>query len=151
MKEISKSEVFSFTNEHCSFVPYSWLYDNGKMLPIAFKVVTQDLKSLGLAGNPNILCFNHYGWTSLPDLKIVVGKSDYGGIWSTIEKSEAGGLRNYMKNKHNIETRVFLVALENPVYANNRRTKSQGVLLLDEVFSRKSFLMKSNDINKNEE
>lgn len=145
-----KKEIFPFVNEHCCFTPYSWLYDNDRLLPVAFKVVTQDLKSLGLAGNPNIMRFNLYEWTKLLDLEVVAGSGDYGGIWSTIEKSEANGLKNYVKKKHDKETRMFLVALDNPVYANNRRIKSQGVFLLDEIFPRKSFLMSNESINKNE-
>ncbi len=129
-------ERFSFTNKHCSFTPYSWLNDNGRLLPIVFKVVTQDLESLGLKRNPNILRYSLYDWTVLSDTEVVPGKGDYGGIWSTRERGEASGLKRYMKNKYNEETRMFLVALDNPVYANNRRIKSQGVLFLEEIITR---------------
>ncbi len=129
-------ENFSFTNKYCSFTPYSWLNDNGRLLPVVFKVVTQNLESLGLKRNPNILRYNLYDWTVLPDSEVVPGKGDCGGIWSTKEKGEANGIKRYMKNKHNTETRMFLVALDNPVFANNRRVKSQGVLLLEEILPR---------------
>ena len=136
MKERDGNRIDPFINEYCSFIPFSWTEDNGKLKPIVFKVVTQDLESLGLRKNPNIMRFEIGVWNCLSDNKVNIGNSDWGGIWSAVKFSGAKTLSKYMEEKHNVPTRTFLTIIDNPVYANSYRVKSQGICLLEEVFTR---------------
>lgn len=38
-----------------------------------------------------------------------------------------------MKDKKNINTNIFLTALDKPLYANSYRVKSVGIMLLQEI------------------
>ena len=122
-----------FENVHCKFNPYDWIEIDSITRPVLFKVVTADLKSLGLRRNPNILTFKIAEWTNLSEDQISAGKSDWGGIWSALKLSGARTLSKYMLGQYQIPTRIFSVALGNPLYANSYRVKSQSVILLEEI------------------
>jgi hypothetical protein len=49
--------------------------------PLGYKVVTAEMKSLGLRRNPNILTYPLDEWYILPPDQIEEGKGDWGGIW----------------------------------------------------------------------
>jgi hypothetical protein len=97
------------------------------------KIVTHDLKSLGLRKNPNITTFPVGEWVILPETDVTVDNDDWGGIWTALNKGSIKTLRSYMLEMYNIKTRAFLTAMKRPVYANSYRIKSQGVMLLEEV------------------
>jgi hypothetical protein len=122
-----------FENEYCQFRPSDWQEIDGILRPILFKVVTADLKSLGLRRNPNIMEFPVGEWVNLPDSEIQIGNSDWGGIWSALKLSGAKTLTKYILDKYNLPTRTFEVALDTPLYANSYRVKSRGVILLREL------------------
>jgi len=132
MKEQNRT-IMNFENEYCSFKPYDWTTIEGISRPVIFKVVTDNYQSLGLRKNPNILTFPPGQWVILDEESIVPGKGDWGGIWSTLTKSKAKGLVKYEKDKYNKVTNIFLTALNEPLFANNYRVKSVGVMLLGEV------------------
>ena len=100
---------------------------------IAYKVVTQNLQSLGLRKNPNIMTFKLDEWIYLPKKDIVSGKGDWGGIWVAKQKSGATKLKKYMKNKYNIDTRIFVTQIDNILFSNSYRIKTNGVRLLEEI------------------
>jgi hypothetical protein len=124
-----------FQNIHCEFSPVGWTVIDDNFYPLGYKVVTGDLKSLGLRKNPNIMEFPTGQWVRLPENLTVPGDSDFGGIWSALRKSSIKKLQKHCLETHGVETRAFLVAIDNPMYANSYRIKSQGVMLLEEVFS----------------
>jgi len=134
MKEVYREKsIDTFSNEQCIFKPTSWIEIEGVPRPVTFKVVTEDLQSLGLRKNPNIMTFIVGEWVSLLDDELSVGKDDRGGIWSALKFSGAKTLTTYMWEKYNRRTRMFLTAIDNPLYANSYRVKSQGVFLIKEM------------------
>lgn len=133
MERCSTNCPQEFENEYCKFKPLGWENVDGVLRPILFKVVTTDLKSLGLRRNPNIMEFQVGEWISLPDNEIQIGNSDWGGIWSALKLSGAKTLTKYIIEKYDLPTRTFEVAVDIPLYANSYRVKSQGVILLREL------------------
>jgi len=129
----SRENILNFENQYCCFRPHDWTTIEGISRPVIFKVVTESYQSLGLRRNPNILTFPPGEWVILDENLIVPGKGDWGGIWSALTKSKARGLSNYMKDKKNINTNIFLTALDKPLYANSYRVKSVGIMLLQEI------------------
>jgi len=122
-----------FASEECEFIPCGWVKIEGQFYPLGYKIVTDEMKSLGLRKNPNIMTFNVGEWAKLPDEEVIVGKGDEGGIWTAISKGSIKTLKNYMLEMYGKETRAFLTAMDRPVYANSYRIKSQGVMLLEEI------------------
>lgn len=98
-----------------------------------YKVFTNELKSLGLRRNPNILTFTPYEWYFLNDDQIKEGKEDFGGIWVCKSLGGAKMLTKYMFNKHNIETRAFIVNIDKILYINSYRVKTNGIYLNEEI------------------
>jgi hypothetical protein len=99
-------------------------------------IITEDLMSLGLRNNPNIMTFPIGKWVMLPDDQVTVGNLDWngwGGIWTALRKGSVKTLQCYMLEEKNIKTRAFLTAMYRPVFANSYRIKSQGVMLIEEV------------------
>jgi len=104
----------------------------GKIYHVGYKVLTKDMKSLGLRKNHNILTYPINKWFYLPEEKIIPGKKDEGGIWVARTLSDANKLRKYMLEK-NTKTRVFKAAIDQVLYSNSYRIKTNGVLLFEEV------------------
>lgn len=96
-----------------------------------YKVVTEDLKSLGLRRNPTILQYEVGKWIESPT--VTRGKSDVGGIWVCKTISGARKLRWYMKNKHEKDCRIFRVEIDEHLWGNDYRIKTNQVFLVDEI------------------
>ena len=126
-------EKVSFVSSECEFQPCGWAKIEDEFFPLGYKVVTQELKSLGLRRNPNIMTFPVGEWVRQPEEKVVIGKEDFGGIWTALNKGSIATLQNYMLEKYDIKTRAFLTAMYRPLYANSYRIKSAGVMLLEEI------------------
>ncbi|MEI6731956.1 MAG: hypothetical protein WCK90_04735 [archaeon] len=105
----------------------------GNIYSLGFKVVTEDLKSLGLRKNPNIITYEPGVWHYLSQDKIKPGKDDFGGIWAARSISGAKMLRKYMRNHYSQKTRIFRAALDNILYANSYRVKTNGINLVEEI------------------
>ena len=133
VERLSGNSIQEFENEYCKFKPFDWEQIDGALRPILFKVVTSDLKSLGLRRNSNIMQFSIGEWVKLPDCKTQPGNGDWGGIWSALKLSGAKTLSKYVSDTYGITTRAFQVSLDTPLYANSYRVKSQGVFLLKEL------------------
>lgn len=104
--------------------------------PCAYKVVTSDLKSLGLRRNPNINNYPIRKWYFLDPEEIQEGAEDWGGIWVCRTPSGARKLAKYMKGKYNKETKIFKAALDRILYHNSYRIKTNGIMLLEEIISK---------------
>ena len=129
----SEKERVPFVSEECEFVPAGWAKIDGLYYPLGYKVMDENLRSLGLRKNPNIMTFPVDEWVRLPDDEVSPGSADWGGIWSALRKGSIKTLRNYCWEQYGMRTRAFLVAMERPVFANSYRIKSQGVRLLKEI------------------
>ena len=105
----------------------------GNSYNIGYKVVTLNMKSLGLRKNPNILEFKLDEWYILSDFYIKEGKGDWGGIWVARTLSNATSLQKYMKKQYNQETRLFKTALDDILFVNSYRIKTKGVMLFEEL------------------
>lgn len=126
----------SFISDECQFVPVGWARLNQIWYPLGYKIVKNDLSSLGLRRNPNILEYSVGEWICLPDNLVTVGNTHWngwGGIWSAQRKSSIKTLRDHCQKVHHFETRGYLSAIYRPLYANDYRVKSQGVMLLKEI------------------
>ena len=105
----------------------------GTKYPLGFKVVTMDLKSLGLKNNPNIIQYTIGEWVSLDPCEITEDDSDYGGMWVARTLSGAKELKKYMKTYHNKETRIFKSCLGKILFANKYRVKTDKILIFEEI------------------
>lgn len=106
----------------------------GKMHHIGYKVVTSDMRSLGLRHHRNILTYSQGGWLVLPDEWIEEGGTDWGGFWSSRTKSIARRLREYVKETHNIDGRIFKAYLGTLLFYNTYRIKTDRIYLGRELF-----------------
>lgn len=106
-----------------------------------YKVVTEDLKSLGLRKNPTIMTFPENVWVDEPNpTEGLGGWGGTGGIWVANSLSAGKGLLKYMKKKSIKENvpkfskcRLFEVEIGNILYSNSYRTKTDKVKLIREV------------------
>jgi hypothetical protein len=100
---------------------------------IGYKVVTTELKSLGLRRNPYILTYPIDEWYILPDSWIECGKGDWGGMWLSRVPSTAKRLKIYMKEKHNKECRIFKSFIGGDLYHNSYRVKTDKLKMFEEI------------------
>jgi len=106
-----------------------------------YKVVTKDLKSLGLRNNPTIMHFPIGEWVYEPNPTYDKGGfGGTGGIWVANGLSNAKGLLRYMKKKalkENVpkllKCKLFEVEIGNILYSNSYRTKTDKVKLKKEL------------------
>lgn len=106
---------------------------DGKDYVLGYRVVTKDLKSLGLRKNPNILTYPINEWFNLPPCWIKEGKGDWGGIWTAITPSNGFKLQKYMLEHYNKKTRIFKAALADILYYNSYRIKTSGICMFEEI------------------
>lgn len=95
-----------------------------------YKVVTEDLKSLGLRKNPNVMCFNIGKWHQEP--MPMHGKQDSGGIWCCEKLSAARALKRYFEKRYG-RARIFECEIGGILFQNSYRTKTDGVKLIKEI------------------
>jgi len=108
---------------------------NGVLRPVGYRVVNADgLTSLGLRRNPNILTYPINGWYSLPKDWIEPGPQDWGGISIARTKGKAKWMQKYMKEKHNMGTRVFKTAFTDVIHHKEWRMKASKILMFKEMF-----------------
>lgn len=102
---------------------------------VGYKVVTPEMKSLGLRRNPNVLTYPATGELyRLFASQIKPGKDDWGGIWVTRRLSKAKEIVRYMAEMHGvIGCRIFVAELGKILYENDYRIKTDSVEFLAEV------------------
>lgn len=96
-----------------------------------YKVFTKDLQSLGLKNNPNILTYTPNEWIYVEE--VIEGIDDYGGIWVYSTLSNARKMVKYMLEKYDVSTRTFIVNIDQVLYHNSYRTKTNGIYLKEEI------------------
>lgn len=99
--------------------------------PHFYKVVTKDMKSLGLRRNPTILTYKLNKWIKSPTIKN--NKDDDGGIWVTRTLSNANTLKKYMQNKYGQNCKIFKVIIGEYLYGNSYRIKTDKVKFIAAV------------------
>jgi hypothetical protein len=104
-----------------------------EILQFGYKVVTTGLNSLGLRRNPTIYQFQPQEWLAMPETQLDRTRADYGGIWLCKREGEARALQRYCKQKHDMETRVFLTYARQILFENNTRFKTDAVYLDKEI------------------
>jgi hypothetical protein len=103
---------------------------------LGYKVVTSDMRSLGLRKNPNIIEYPVNEWFMLPQTQVKHGAGDWGGIWACRSMGGARKVSDYMREKYAIDTRIFKALLDDVLYANSYRVKTNGILLFEEITDR---------------
>lgn len=106
-----------------------------------YKVVTQDLKSLGLRKNPTIMTFPINEWVyEINPTKDQGGWGGTGGIWVANDLGGAKSLLKYLKKKaikenmpEFLNCRLFEVEIGDVLYSNSYRTKTNKVKLINEL------------------
>ena len=106
---------------------------DGTVYNIAYRVVTTDLRALGLNKNPNILEYPFNEWYFLPPKKLEEGPGDWGGIWLARIPSNARKLQKYMRVNRDTETRIFKAAIDQILFINDYRLKTNGMMLYEEM------------------
>ena len=96
-----------------------------------YKVVTEDLKSLGLRKNPNVMTFYINKFVKEKN-RLEKNNKDYGGIWCAVNLSNAKRLSKYIKQKYNKETKIFMVEIGKILYQNSYRVKTDKVKLINQ-------------------
>jgi len=94
-----------------------------------YKVVTENMESLGLRRNPTILKYTIGKWVKSPTVK--EGNSDDGGIWVVKTKSNAKKLKKYMKEVHKKKCLIFECEVGKILYENSYRIKVDRVKLYE--------------------
>ncbi len=100
---------------------------------IYYKLFTTELKSLGLRKKPHILTYIPGEWYFLDKYNIKEGISDFGGIWVCKNLSNARKLTKYMLNKYNQVTITYSVYIDQILYENSYRVKTNGIYLKEEI------------------
>jgi hypothetical protein len=95
-----------------------------------YKVVTEDMGSLGLRKNPNTMWFRMNKWVLEPQPQ--EGKQDIGGIWCCVKLSAARALKKYFENRYG-RARIFECEIGIILYENSYRTKTDRIKLINEI------------------
>lgn len=95
-----------------------------------YKVVTENMKSLGLRKNPNIMQFSIGEWSyeTNPD----IGKQDSGGIWCCERLSAARALKKYYEKRYG-KAEIFECEIGVTLYKNSYRTKTNKIKLFRRI------------------
>jgi len=106
-----------------------------------YKVVTQDLKSLGLRNNPTRMTFPINEWVEEPNPQEGPGGfGGVGGVWVAQDLSGARSLKKYMDKKSIKENRedlkhcrIFETKIGDILYENSYRVKTDKVKMTKEI------------------
>lgn len=90
------------------------------------------MRSLGLNNNPNILKYPFNEWFFRPEKNIVADKNSLGGIWVCRNLGDANKIRKYMQENYNEKTRIFLATIDQILFFNSYRIKTNGIKLFEE-------------------
>lgn len=100
------------------------------MLKIAFKVLRENLTSVGLLGAPRKKYFFNV-WNK-PDEPISRHPKKGGGLWVAPTISDARAFQRYVMKKYGIHTRIFRSRIGNVIYQTSCRIKTDRVFFSKE-------------------
>lgn len=100
---------------------------------IGYKVITENMESLGLRKNPNILTYPINRWYRLSSKQLKKGSDDWGGIWVAKTLSGAKTLKKYMKEKYDKNVKIYKSLLGGILYMNSYRIKTNAIKLIEEI------------------
>jgi len=106
---------------------------------VGYRVTTMDNSSLGLRRNPFILQYPVKEWYKLPESWLVEGAGDFGGIWLSRTPSRARHLVNYIWNTYNRQSRVYLSNIDEILFCNANRIKTNGIYMISEMKMKLNF------------
>lgn len=131
----TKRDGYYYSSGEFEYTPPGWVRLEQRWYPLGFRVLTNDLKSLGLRGNTTILTYKIGEWTKLQKSQLIFDDVDEGGIFSGVSLSAARKTQESCRNRQRnpFETRVFYAAILNPFLSNSYKVKSQGLMLLEEL------------------
>lgn len=96
-----------------------------------YKVVTKDLKSVGLL-RANVLQYKIGKWVyPLEPLSRHPRKG--GGLWIVKKKSDAFQVKKYLLKKHQKASRIFSCNIGRIIYQTSYRVKTNKVKLIEEI------------------
>lgn len=99
---------------------------------VRYKVLTLDMKSTGLA-HSKIVKYRMKKWNHPWKGIVIPGKCGAGGLWANANKSMARGLQRYLKDRHDIDTRIHLCIIDQNLFESSYRTKTNRLFLLDPI------------------
>jgi hypothetical protein len=105
----------------------------GEIYPMGYRVVTEDMESLGLRENPNIIKYPIGEWFVLPSEEVEEWIGDWGGIWLARTPSKAKEYKRYMKEKHGTQAKVFKAAIGEILFCNSGRIKTDAIFIFEEI------------------
>lgn len=98
---------------------------------VRYKVLTMNMTSTGLLHSA-IVKYKPRSWV-YPAEPMQYGKDGPGGLWANRNLAMARSLHKYLKEKHNMETRIHLCIIDKILFESSYRTKTNRLLLLDPV------------------
>jgi hypothetical protein len=101
------------------------------MAKIRYKVLTSDLTSTGLL-HSTIVRYKPKRW-NYPAEPPQHGKAGPGGLWANRTKSQAKQLQKYLKEKHSLDTVIFVAIIDRILYESSYRTKTNKLFLLEPI------------------
>jgi hypothetical protein len=107
---------------------------DGEIYPMGYRVVTENMESLGLRENPNIIKYPVGEWFCLDPEDVEPGKGDWGGIWLARIPSQAKEYRRYMWKKYSKKTKIFKAAMGDILFCNDGRVKTNAIYMFEEIF-----------------
>ena len=96
-----------------------------------YKVVTKDMRSLGLRKNPNVIIFPLNTWIK-ESRTLEYNNKDWGGIWCCEKLSAARALKKYFEHRYE-KARIFECEIGEVLFQNNYRTKTDKIKLSKEM------------------
>ena len=96
-----------------------------------FKVVTEDLKSVGLL-RANIVQYKLKKWV-FPKEPLSCHPYRGGGLWALKRKSDAFQVKKYLAKQHNKNARIFLCQIDCILYETSYRIKTNRIKLVQEI------------------
>jgi hypothetical protein len=103
---------------------------DGTNYQIGYKVVRPDLKSTGL-GNTPIIQFHKGEWNYFEEH----------GVWAARTPSFATYVRSWLKQRYDVDTKTFIVALSVIKDVSKNGVKAKGIMFLKELEDNKMYDM----------
>jgi hypothetical protein len=126
--------------------PLEHVIQGGQLYSVAYKVVTDDMKSLGLRRNPNIMQYHPNMWITIPDEDIRRGSDDFGGMWLARTPGAAKVYQQYMRTQHDQAVRIFQTFVGDVLFVNRVRVKTDAVYLFHEIENITEFMKRTRPI-----